>query len=174
MFNNALIWTMHMNTDKQGFSDAFYKVIEKSADKVIINDWQARYYGRIYSESAFKIRKQYEHASEQLEGTMTEDANGLLLKLHLQPGYSSLYFGILVFIISAMISFLIAYIPFINGLVSEYYFILIGIVIILPVYPIVFWLGLKFRAISNLGLKAGFVDVLNEIGKEVERNKRNN
>jgi hypothetical protein len=145
MFNDTLIWTMHMKTNKKGFSDAFYKVIEESADKVIISDWQSRYYGRIYSESAFKIRKQYENASEQLDGTMTEDANGLLLELQLRPAYNSFWFATLVFIISAMISFLIAYIPFVNDLVSDYYFILIAIVILLPVYPIVFWLGLKFR-----------------------------
>ena len=173
MFNNTLIWTMRMKTDKKGFSDAFYKVIEESADKVIINDWQTRYFGRIYSESDFKIRKQYEHSAEQLDGTMTEDANGLLLELQLRPAYDSFLYATLVFIISAMISFLIAYIPFVNDLLSDYYFILIAAVLLLPVFPIVFWLGLKFRAISYLGIKAGFIDVLNDIEKEVERNKRN-
>ena len=173
MFNVTLIWTMRMNTDKKGFSDAFYKVIEESADKIIISDWQSRYYGRIYSESAFKIRKQYENASEQLDGTMTEEANGLLLELHLKPAYSSLYFAILVFIISAMISFLIAYIPFVNELIPDY-FIVIAAVLLLPVFPVVYWLGQKFRAISYLGLKAGFIDVLNKIEKEVEHSKRNN
>ena len=100
MNNVTLIWTMHMKTDKKGFSDAFYKVIEVSADKVIINEWQARYFGRIYSESAFKIRKQYEHGSEQLDGTMTEDANGLLLELELRPAYDSLWFAAGAFFIS--------------------------------------------------------------------------
>jgi hypothetical protein len=171
MFNVTLIWTMQMKTDKKSFSNAFYKVLEECADKVIISDWQSRYYGRIYSESAFKIRKHYENVSEQLDGTMTEDANGLLLELHLKPVYSSLYFAILVFIISAMISFLIAYIPFINDLVPDY-FIVIAAVLLLPVFPIVYWLGQKFRAITYQGLKAGFIDVLNEIEKEAERSKR--
>jgi hypothetical protein len=171
MNNVTLIWTMRMNTDKKSFSDAFYKVIERSADRILINDWQARYYGRIYSESDFKIRKQYENASEQVDGTMTEDANGLLLELQLIPAYSSLYFAILVFIISAMISFLIAYLPFVNDLMPDY-FIVIAAVLLLPVFPIVFWLGLKFRAIRYLGIKADFIGVLNEIEKEVERGKR--
>jgi hypothetical protein len=168
----ALSWTMHMKTDKQGFKDAFNKVVNTRDYKF---DLDFGYYttisGRIYSEISFNIITQKDYKTERLDGTMSEDANGLLLELHFCPSYNRFTFGIMIFIISVILCYAVAGIPLVNDLVEDYFLIGIG-TILLPMCVLVYWLAQRIRRITALGMKTGFIGVLNKIENQVELDKR--
>ncbi len=168
----TLSWTMHMKTDKQGFKDAFYKVVNTTDYRFGVD---AGYYitikGRIYSEMSFNIIKQKDNKMERLDGTMTEDANGLLLELHFCPSYNRFTFAITIFIISVGLCYAVAGIPFIYNLVEDYFLVGIGI-LLLPMCVFVYWLAQHIRRITAIGMKTGFIDDLKKIEKQIELSKQ--
>jgi hypothetical protein len=91
---------MHLNTDKRRFEDAFYKEI-KYRNSFLSLEHNAHYEGKVYSASSFFISKQIRYnKTDRVEGTMTEDANGLSVELVLRPSFNGVRFYAATFVVS--------------------------------------------------------------------------
>jgi hypothetical protein len=158
-------WTMRMKTDKQRFEDAFYKVI-KYRNSFLSLEHNAHYEGRVYSELSFFISKQISYNKmDRIEGTMIEDAHGLLVELELHPSFNSARFYIATFIISVLACYGIG--GLISDLIEDFFLLSIGIML-LPVFAGVLWLAQRVRRITDLGSKAIFIDMLADIEKQAQ------
>jgi hypothetical protein len=165
-----------MKTDKQGFSDAFYKLV-KPREYLDHNNVlypyanENDYSGSIHTE-VFSIHKMTrDNNFERVDGKIIEKPNGVLLELCLCLEDDWLMTGFCTFVISVLICYGIGGIPFIYDLISDYFLIAI-IIMVVPVFAILFWLSRYVTAMRAYGLKDEFIDVLNEIEKQVEPSKQ--
>lgn len=166
----SLTWTMHLKTDKQGFRDAFYKVVNKKDNPFGFDSAKYAITGTVYSDISFKIFMQRKGITIGLNGTMIEGANDLLLELKIPFLYNRLAFRIKVIVFSVLLCYGIGYIPFVYDLIQPFLLLAIGIMLLLIV-PVVYRVANYFRMLTSLGWKAGFMDILNEIEKQVELTK---
>jgi hypothetical protein len=156
---------MHLNTDKRRFEDAFYKEI-KYRNSFLSLEHNAHYEGKVYSASSFFISKQIRYnKTDRVEGTMTEDANGLSVELVLRPSFNGVRFYAATFVVSVLACHGIGVL--ISDLIEDFFLLSIG-VMLLPVFFIVLWLAQRVRRITDLGSKAIFIDMLADIEKQAQ------
>lgn len=162
MFTITHSWTMHLKTDKRRFEDALYKEI-KYRNGFFTLEHEAYYQGRVYSESSFFISKKREYNIDRVDGTMIEDANGLLVTLELHPSFNCIRFYAATFVVSVLVCYGIG--GLIADLISDYFLLSIGLML-LPVFFGVLWLAKRVKRITDLGSKAIFSDMLIAIEKQ--------
>lgn len=163
MSKNVLSWTMHVKADKRRFEDALYKEI-KYRNSILSFEHKSHYEGMVYSESEFFISKQESYNKvDRIDGTMIEDAQGLLVELELRPSFHRAKFYIATFVFSVLACYGIG--GLIYDLIMDFFLLSIG-VMLLPVFLGVLWLAQKVRRITALGSKAIFIEMLAEIEKQ--------
>lgn len=172
MLKTTLCWTMHLNTDKRRFENAFYKMIRYENHPLSLESG-AYYRGKVNSESSFFLERSVNSDSiyngyERLDGEIIEDANGLLLKLTLHPFIHPFPYYAKAVIASLLLCYFIGALTFVYDGTWKVFILGIG-VMFLPVFFGVLWLMKMIRRVTDLGVKARFDDLLNDIQKETER-----
>ena len=171
MLKTTLRWTMHINTDKRRFEDAFYKMIKYENHPLSIESG-VNYQGKVYSNSKFFLQNVIHDNSmhlkyDRLDGEIIEDANGLLLKLTIQPYVNPLSFYTKAIAASVLLSYLVGGM-LLHDITGNLFLLIIG-VISLPMFFVALWLMKGIKRITDLGLKGRFNDVLIDVKKEAER-----
>lgn len=161
MFKVTHSWSMHLKTDKRRFEDALYKEI-KYRNEFLTLEHNAYYQGKVYSESSFFISKKRHYNIDRVEGTMIEDAHGLLVTLELHPSFNGIRFYAGTFVVSVLVCYGIG--GLLADLISDYFLLSIGLML-LPVFIGVLWLAKRVKRIVDLGSKAIFSDMLIDIEK---------
>lgn len=164
MFKVTHSWTMHLKTNKRRFEDALYKEI-KYRNEFLSLEHSAYYQGKVYSESSFFISKKRGYNIDRVEGTMIEDAQGLLVTLELHPSFNDIRFYAATFVVSVLVCYGIG--ALISDLIRDYFLLSIGLML-LPVFIGVLWLAKRVKLITDLGSKAVFIDMLTDIEKQAQ------
>jgi len=177
-----------MKTDKQGFKDAFFKVVN-SKDYNVPRSGRIEFgfrvhvfrkynlgedcWGSVYTES-FNIHKLTVRGyGKRLDGKMKEDANGLTLELLLRAGYYEFVRclrGSLFAVFLFYFFYYLLYKPLFGQPFVEHPYLWL-ICFILPVMVAGCWVGYKVQQRFMDKLKRDFITVLNEIEKRAVNDK---
>lgn len=165
MSKDTLTWSMHLRTNKRRFEDALYKEI-RYRNSFLSLEHNAYYEGRVYSGASFFISRRTNYNKvDRIEGTMVEDAHGLLVELELRPSFNGGRFYVGTFVISVLACYGIG--ALISDLIKDFFLLSIGVAL-LAVFPVILWLAQRVKRITNLGSKAIFIDMMADIEKQAQ------
>lgn len=155
-------WTQYMKADKQGFKDAFEKVVRAnkifwSASNTLFFEVGEDCKGQVNDGSFFIYRRRYNKGRITVDGTIQENENGITLVLKMYSFVNSF--------LVALVAFFLSVIAWVNFL--ELLGVLWLVIFCLPVYALFYWLVDKFVQWKLNSMQRYYIKVLNEIEKHV-------
>jgi len=165
-------WTMHLKTDKQGFKEAFNKVIPKSKFFELVTYGLLFTYaigedcwGAVYDKSFFIYRKGRRWYYNRVEGFITEEENGIMLRIRFRSGVNYFRLASLALLFSVMVYIPLLNLQVISNPTDSIWFLVFFFY--LPVYAAVFWLLYRWAQRQLNKQHSYYMLVLKEIEKHI-------